>query len=318
MDKTDYVSFPFILALLPMKIEINMKSLSKTKGMSESILATSMQSLSEPDKHHSQTIDDSYATSYSGGYISMWFPTKQSQLSLPNSIEMKTGYNRHLKLSESQYQEQGSSSTLSIGSHFHLQNDPFQTDFISHQVQMEHHHNQPLDCISYPSAGSYIRRMTSSYEPNAVVYPQMMVLAPTTRAVLPIDSRGVLLPIYVNAKQYHAIIRRRQARAKLEAQNKITKSRKPYLHESRHRHALKRARGSGGRFLNTKSLQKPNPSTRMVDRRNQISHTKAPNSESSNRWGAHTPYSSNISCIFNDDDNIFQQPYLGSSIDSLT
>ncbi|XP_063537895.1 nuclear transcription factor Y subunit alpha isoform X1 [Cydia strobilella] len=54
--------------------------------------------------------------------------------------------------------------------------------------------------------------------------------------------------LYVNARQYKRILKRRAARARLHEQGKIPKERPKYLHESRHRHAMNRIRGEGGRF----------------------------------------------------------------------
>ncbi|KAJ1439892.1 hypothetical protein SESBI_02115 [Sesbania bispinosa] len=130
------------------------------------------------------------------------------------------------------------------------------TEFNCSQVD----HNHSMAHAPYPYGDPIFASSLVAYGPQAVnqqqMLPQMLGLA-STRVALPLDiaQDG---PIYVNAKQYHGILRRRQSRAKLEAQNKLIKSRKPYLHESRHRHALNRVRGSGGRFLSTKQLTQSN------------------------------------------------------------
>ncbi|XP_042512112.1 nuclear transcription factor Y subunit A-7-like [Macadamia integrifolia] len=130
-------------------------------------------------------------------------------------------------------------------------------DFVFPALQVDF--SQTLAPISYSYADPYVGGLLAAYGPQAIIHPQMVGIAPA-RVPLPHDLAEDE-PIYVNAKQYRGILRRRQSRAKLQSQNKLIKDRKPYLHESRHLHALKRARGSGGRFLNTKKQSNPSAAT---------------------------------------------------------
>uniref|UniRef100_A0AC34FBE0 Nuclear transcription factor Y subunit n=1 Tax=Panagrolaimus sp. ES5 TaxID=591445 RepID=A0AC34FBE0_9BILA len=97
------------------------------------------------------------------------------------------------------------------------------------------------------------------------------IVTPTIITTPPEDDEK---PLYVNAKQYQRILKRRIARAKLVESGRFPKERRKYLHESRHQHALKRARGEGGKF-DSKTDNTNSPNSKRQRSTSTISNTSS-------------------------------------------
>uniref|UniRef100_A0A0D6QWS4 Nuclear transcription factor Y subunit n=1 Tax=Araucaria cunninghamii TaxID=56994 RepID=A0A0D6QWS4_ARACU len=124
-------------------------------------------------------------------------------------------------------------------------------EYLVLRTQLELGHS--IARTAYPCSDPCYGSILATYGAQAVIHPHMIGLQ-QARIPLPSDALKDEL-VFVNAKQYHGILRRRKSRAKAEIENKVPRVRKQYLHESRHRHAMRRPRGCGGRFLNTKKLE---------------------------------------------------------------
>ncbi|OWM82595.1 nuclear transcription factor Y subunit A-10-like [Punica granatum] len=174
---------------------------------------------------------------WGAGYGAQSFQSNSSQLE-------RTGCGDHFAASKQA--EQGTKQSADKGS---VTQSIFSGDGLkSHAAlpeycsRFEPGFSQPMICAKYP----YV---DPCYGVLSAHGPQL-----SGRIMLPLDLGTNDVPIFVNPKQYHAIMKSRERRAKAELKNKQNRVRKPYMHESRHLHAMRRPRGCGGRFLNTKNL----------------------------------------------------------------
>ncbi|XP_076896006.1 nuclear transcription factor Y subunit A-9-like [Bidens hawaiensis] len=122
---------------------------------------------------------------------------------------------------------------------------PVSSGIVLNQVPQPEFFGHNIGCAPYPYYGG----MMTNYGPPTIP-PQSSDVS----TKLPLAPKTGPEPVFVNAKQYDAILRRRKSREKAENGKKLIKGRKTYVHESRHLHAMNRPRGIGGRFSKSEEV----------------------------------------------------------------
>eukprot|EP01087_Luapelamoeba_hula_P017395 TRINITY_DN5478_c0_g1_i2.p1 TRINITY_DN5478_c0_g1~~TRINITY_DN5478_c0_g1_i2.p1 ORF type:complete len:344 (+),score=72.55 TRINITY_DN5478_c0_g1_i2:98-1129(+) len=131
----------------------------------------------------------------------------------------------------------------------------------------------PITEVDPLSGKTFSREMAAMYSAG-MVPPAHPILAPMYTPTLNTSPATIdEMPLYVNAKQYNRILKRRAARAKQEHDNVIL-PRKGYLHQSRHKWAKGRKRGPGGRFLSRGEAGRDDEEEEEEDDNDKNGHTQ--------------------------------------------
>ena len=112
--------------------------------------------------------------------------------------------------------------------------------------------NNIYELNSYYNMSEYLDYLSGIPYLNGINYPQYKI--PFIQKI-PLKILNNNDYVYVNNKQYIRILKRRETRKKLNYKYNMINNEKKYIHESRHKHAMNRERGKGGRFLSKKEKE---------------------------------------------------------------
>ncbi|KAF9390231.1 Transcriptional activator, partial [Mortierella sp. AD011] len=169
---------------------------------------------------------------------------------------------------------------------------PSQQEYASHSPRQHNPSSSSPRHVDARSGGMHHFEHIAGAYPGVIVVDPSMVPQGYVIGQVAARVEEPEEPLYVNAKQYHRILKRRAARANLEAQNRLMQRGRKFMHESRHLHAMRRPRGPGGRFLTAAEIAALESKSTTDDDENTTNHTQT-NQHQQKQQPRHQHYNNN-------------------------